>query len=300
MSDLLSQSSPTYPELLAERDALRAQLNRIQPGHFYSPIPALEEVHQDAPRIFDFSLRDLPGIDLNVTGQLELLAQIEPFYPEQPFSDEAAPGLRYYFRNGFFGYADAVFLFCLMRWARPRRIIEVGSGFTSFVMLDTNERFFDNQIRFTFIEPYDERLRSRLTERDLAVTEIIARRVQDVELTRFDELQANDILFIDSSHVSKVGSDVNRILFEILPRLTPGVLVHFHDVFYPFEYPRSWIEDGRAWNEDYLLRAFLQFNSAFKIRIWDQFLAMFHADRLKETMPLCLKNPGGSLWLQRV
>ena len=185
----------------------------------------------------------------------------------------------------------------MIRFAQPKRIIEIGSGFSSFVMLDTNELFFDGRIRLTFIEPHGDRLRSRLKGNDLGVAEIISRRVQDVELARFDELGAGDILFVDSSHVSKAGSDVNHILFEILPRLSQGVLVHFHDMFYPFEYPLDWFARGDFWNEDYILRAFLQYNSAFKIRIRNQFLGTFHPEKLGESMPLCMKNIGGSLWL---
>jgi predicted O-methyltransferase YrrM len=299
----LLESLPPVKRIVAERDKLRAELNRpaaYPPGHFYSPIPSMDEVRRDEAHIFDRSLRELSGVDLNVEGQINLLDQLKEFYAEQPFSAEPSAALRYYFENGYYSYADAIFLYCMIRFAQPKRIIEVGSGFSSFVMLDTNDRFFDGRIRLTFVEPYDDRLRSRLTGKDLEVTEIISRRVQEVDLARFDALVAGDILFVDSSHVAKAGSDVNHLLFEILPRLAPGVFVHFHDMFYPFEYPKKWIEEGRFWNEDYILRAFLQFNSAFKIRIWNQFLGTFHPEKLRDSMPLCMKNTGGSLWLQRV
>jgi predicted O-methyltransferase YrrM len=281
--------------------AAREQLRRINPGHFTSPIPSLDAVRRDAGRIFDRSLRDLPGIDLNVDGQLQLLDELKRFYAEMPFKDEASDAARYSFDNGFFSYSDAIFLYGMVRFARPKRIIEIGSGFSSFAILDTNDRFFGGQIRLTCIEPYAERLRSRLTEQDLRTVEILGAPVEEVEGARFAQLEAGDILFVDSSHVSKVGSDVNHIVFEILPRLARGVLVHFHDVFYPFEYPREWIEEkGYYWNEAYLLRAFLQFNGSFRIRIWNEFLGRFHAGALRAAMPLCMKNTGGSLWLERV
>jgi hypothetical protein len=259
----------------------------------------MEELRQDEARVFHRSLRDLPGIDLNVQGQIDLLNRLTPFYAEQPFSAEPSPGRRYYFNNGTFSYSDAIFLYCMMRFARPSQIIEIGSGFSSFAMLDTSELFFEQGVRFTFIEPYADLLRSRLKEEDRQVGEILPRRVQEVGLERFDKLMAGDILFVDSSHVAKAGSDVNHIVFEILPRLAQGVFVHFHDMFYPFEYPKEWIEQGRYWSEDYLVRAFLQFNSAFQIRLWNQFLAMFHAETLRNRMPLCVNNVGGSLWLER-
>jgi hypothetical protein len=127
--------------------------------------------------------------------------------------------------------------------------------------------------------------------------------IQHVDMSVVDRLVANDILFVDSSHVSKAGSDVNHILFELLPRLSPGVLVHFHDVLYPFEYPKEWFDLGISWNEVYALRAFLQYNCQFSIRFWNDFMMTFHADEIRRLMPLCGQPPafgvGGSLWLQK-
>ena len=123
--------------------------------------------------------------------------------------------------------------------------------------------------------------------------------VQEAPLALFDALEANDILFIDSTHVSRVGSDVNHLLFEVLPRLAPGVLVHFHDVFFPFEYPREWILEGRAWTEAYLVRAFLTGNAGWEVVLMNTFLEHFHRDWFEQNMPLCLRNPGGSLWIRR-
>ena len=107
------------------------------------------------------------------------------------------------------------------------------------------------------------------------------------------------ILFIDSTHVSKIGSDVNSLLFDILPKLNRGVYVHFHDVFYPFEYPQEWVYQGLAWNEAYILRAFLQHNDAFKIVFFNTYLELFYREKFENSMPLCLKNPGGSIWLTK-
>ena len=120
-----------------------------------------------------------------------------------------------------------------------------------------------------------------------------------MDLSVFDALSANDILFVDSTHVSKTGSDVNHLFFEILPRLASGVLVHLHDIFFPFEYPQDWVLGGRSWNEIYMLRAFLQYNNAFRIVFMNTFLEHFHESRFADRMPLCLKNRGGSIWLCR-
>ena len=115
----------------------------------------------------------------------------------------------------------------------------------------------------------------------------------------FATLEENDILFIDSTHVAKIGSDVNYLFFEVLPRLRAGVYVHVHDIFHPFEYPRAWIYEGRAWTEAYMLRAFLTFNTAFEIVLFNTFLERFHRERFAHKMPLCLRNEGGSIWLRR-
>jgi len=128
---------------------------------------------------------------------------------------------------------------------------------------------------------------------------VIPRRLQDVELREFGALGPNDILFVDSTHVGKIDSDVNRIFFEILPSLAAGVHVHFHDVFFPFEYPKEWVQQGRAWNEIYMLRAFLQYNSAFRVVLMNTFLEQFHEEFFRRRMPLCLRNRGGSIWIRK-
>ena len=190
-------------------------------------------------------------------------------------------------------------LHCMIRYLRPKRIIEVGSGFSSCVTLDTNQLFFGNSISTTFIEPYPSLLLSLLKETDKNSAKIISRRVQDVDMAEFEALAANDILFIDSTHVSKVSSDVNCIFFDILPRLATGVHIHFHDIFYPFEYPKEWLLEGRAWNEAYMLRAFLQYNKSFEVVLMNTYMEHFHESFFKENMPLCLNNRGGSIWIRK-
>ncbi len=187
-----------------------------------------------------------------------------------------------------------------MRHLRPRRIIEVGSGYSSCVILDTNELYFEGKIECTFIDPYPRLLRSLLKRGDADRCPVIARNLQDVDLAAFAPLEAGDILFIDSSHVAKVNSDVNYVFAHILPSLARGVVVHFHDIFYPFEYPKVWVYRGIAWNEAYVLRAFLQYNSAFEILLFNSFLWQFHEHRVVWAMPLCANNPGASLWLRKV
>jgi hypothetical protein len=280
-------------------DAVGERLS-APPGHYYSPIPALSELLAHADRIWPSPPpRTLAGVDLNEQHQLEVLAELATFYSEQPWSDEKQEGLRYYFQNPMYSYGDALYLYGMLRKLRPQRLFEVGSGHTSAVTLDTNDRFLGGQVQCTFVDPEPQRLYSLLTEEDHKRATIIPHQVQDVPLSAFEPLGANDILFIDSSHVSKAGSDVNYLFLEVLPRLASGVYVHIHDVFYPLEYPRDWLEEGRHYNEDYLLRAFLMYNNAFTIELFGSYLYTFHADEMQRLMPLTLHNPGGSIWLRK-
>jgi len=244
---------------------------------------------------------ELPGIELHETEQLDILQEFKSFYADLPFSDNPANGCRYGYDNAYFGHADAIFLYSMIRKFSPRRIVEVGSGWSSAVMLDTNELFMDNKIELTFVEPYPDRLNSLLSEEDKSACRIIQQEVQSVSPDTFlESLDAGDLLFIDSSHVSKAGSDVNYLLFSILSRLRRGVLVHVHDIFWPFEYPRQFFDEGCFWNEAYALRSFLSCNSCFQIRLFGNFIVNKHQNWFRENMPLCEKNAGGSIWLERV
>jgi predicted O-methyltransferase YrrM len=289
-------------ELERELGDLRAEVAHwktwMSPGHFYSPIPSVDDVRKREAQLFGDPPRTLPGIDLREEAQLALLEQLKDLYAEMPFPRVRSDGLRYWFDNWAYSYADAIFLYSMLRHVRPRRVIEIGSGFSSAAMLDTNERFLDSSIELTFIDPDPSTVRALLKPTDTA--EIIAAPVQDVPLSRFEALEANDFLFVDSTHVAKTGSDVNRILFDILPRLKEGVYVHFHDMFYPFEYPKEWVYEGRAWNEDYIVRAFLEFNRTFEITLFGTYAIRFHREWFARWMPLCLENPGGALWIRKV
>lgn len=271
----------------------------VPPGHFYSAVPRLADIRARASHIFDRSRRAVGGIDLREAEQLALLEPFAEYYRDQPFQATHKKGCRYFFENDTYSYSDALFLHCMLRHVRPKRLIEVGSGYSSAATLDTCEFFLGNEVDCTFIDPYADLLRSILKLGDTERIHIIEKPLQDVPVTLFECLRENDILFIDSTHVSRVGSDVNYIFFEILPLLRPGVFIHFHDVFWPFEYPESWIEEGRQWHEVYLLRTFLEFNRDFEIVVFNTFLETFHRGWFDQHMPLCMKNPGGSIWIRR-
>jgi hypothetical protein len=167
-------------------------------------------------------------------------------------------------------------------------------------MLDLNENVFGGAVQLTFIDPDMTRLRPLLREGDHGRVTLIEKRVQEVPLEAFTMLGENDVLFIDSSHVSKVGSDVNRLYFDVLPALAPGVLIHIHDVAGNLEYPRDWIEEGRAWNEQYILRAFLMNNTAYRMELFTAWLWNMKHALIAERMPMCARGGGGQMWLRKL
>lgn len=280
-------------------EELRRLQGFVPPAHFYSPIPDFEAASEWASAAFDSAGSKVSGVELNEDAQLALVESFVPYYGNMDFSAGKQPGVRYHYDNPAYSYSDAIMLHCMIRHARPARIIEIGSGYSSCMMLDTNELYFEDKIDLTFIEPYPELLVSLLEDTDLNRVRILQTPVQEVGLAEFSRLQANDILFIDSTHVSRTGSDVNRIFFDILPVLAEGVYVHFHDIFFPFEYPPEWLKEGRAWNEAYMLRTFLQFNSGFEVTLMNTFLHRRHPDFFEQHMPLTLHNTGGSIWLRK-
>ena len=303
--------------ILEERDWLRQRVNVTQHqlarhagagerplyvpvGHFYSPLPDLDEVLRDEARVFA-DPEVIPGIDLRADEQFALMRSFRKSYDTQPFASELRPGLRYHFDHpsGSYGHSDALCLHAVLRHLKPKRLVEIGSGHSTCVTLDTVDRFLGGATKVTLVEPYPEYLRTLLRPGDLERVELLPERAQDVPPATFADLGAGDVLFIDSTHVGKVGSDVNHELFHILPSLAAGVWIHVHDVLWPFEYPRPWIEENRGWNEAYMLRAFLQYNAAFRIELMNTFLTHRHRDWFVQNMPLCLKNAGGSIWLQK-
>lgn len=274
------------------------QNSKFPPGHYYSPIVDVKDVKSRENKIWEGLKNDsIAGVDLNTPVQLQWVEKLKAYYKEIPFSEEKTDH-RYYFKNDMYAHTDGIFLYGMMRCLKPNRIIEVGSGFSSALMLDVNELFLDRQVHLTFIEPHPERLYQNITNTDKKNTTILESKVQEVPLSVFAALEKGDILFIDSTHVSKCGSDLNYLLFEVIPSLANGVFIHIHDIFYPFEYPKGWVYEGRNWNENYLLRAFLMNNASYDVVLFSHYLHLFHSAIFKE-MPLAQKNFGGNLWLEK-
>jgi hypothetical protein len=269
-------------------------------GHFYSPIADTKDLIARKARLWN-QPNEIQGIDLRVNEQLVLLEKLKPHtreieYPvEKPRSNQTT----YYYSNDQYPVLDAEFLHAALLHFKPSQVIEVGSGFSSLITAQVNRTLLKNSVSFTCIEPYP---RQFLLDGVPGITHLLQQKVEDVDLAVFDRLDRGDILFIDSSHVSKTGSDVNFLFFEVLPRLKPGVLVHIHDIFLPDEYPEKWvIDEGRHWNEQYILRAFMQFNSAWRV-VWSaHYMGTRHTAAVQNTFPrFPALGGGGSFWIERI
>lgn len=273
------------------------------PGHYYSPIPSWP-----ASNYIGNSKGRLPqSIDLDVSMQLELLEVLKGFYKDIPAEWNLVTGsrLRYRFANEFFSFGDGVVYFCMLHHFRPKQVIEIGCGWSSALLLDVDELFFNKKTEIILIDPDLDRLRRLMRSEDrIRIIEDVA---QSQPVSLFEKLNDGDFLFIDSSHVAKYGSDLLYIVFEILPRLRPGVVVHFHDIIWPFEYPDIWFANGRGWNECYFLRAFLQDNLNWRILFFNSFMESEHLSAYSAALPLVVESPinlltmsNSSLWLVKV
>lgn len=278
------------------------QVDFVPSGHFYSPIANKIEIEEGINNI-NYDPKSLLGINLNIDEQLKLLKIFGKFYKDIPFKENKG-NQRYYFNNDAYCHSDAICLYSMIRHLKPKNIIEVGSGFSSALIHDVNELYFkwggeNKGINIIHIEPYPALLKKLLKPNDFNDTLLYENRLQEVDVNIFCKLENNDILFIDSTHISKINSDVNKIFFEILPRLNSGVYIHFHDIFYPFTYPSDWLREKNSWNESYILRAFLQFNSDFEIVFFNTCINTLYENDFINTLPLSEKNRGGSIWIRR-
>lgn len=271
----------------------------VPPGHFYSPVVDPAELARDG--FAERRARDgLLALDLDFERMAGLFHRLMAHVPRIDFPTHRQAGRRFYFENDMYSYGDAIILAAMVREFRPARYVEVGSGFSSAVVLDTLDAMPGASTACTFIEPHTGRLDALLTEADATRVRIIRQGVQQVPLSLFEALAPGDVLFLDTTHVVKTGSDVVHEVLQILPRLASGVIVHFHDVFADFEYPEPWIMgENRSWNEQYLLRAFLMYNNAFEVLYANHAFYVAQQPMVAELCPLIARNCGGGLWLRK-
>jgi len=256
---------------------------------------------------FDFSTykqeyRNLQGIDFNLSVQTELLESFhfQDELLEKPIESVSKP--TYYYNNGSFSSGDAECYYSLIRKFKPKRIIEIGSGYSTLIaheaIIENNKENQSVQTQLTCIEPYEMPWLSQID------VNLIREKVEDIGTEFFKQLETGDILFIDSSHMIRPQGDVIYEVLEILPQLNSGVLIHFHDIFSPLNYPEKWLkEEFRLWNEQYLIEAFLSHNSEFEIIVAMSYLTQHCNDKMHSAFPVFKKqNPNGmpgSLWLKK-
>jgi len=275
---------------------------RFPLGHYYSPVYDPRELAEEPRRsqIWPATPRETPGIDWREDEQVALC--LGPFAEQERlrFIDDASDDLTEYFTsNDQYPALDAWALEAMIRHHRPKRMVEVGSGFSSLVTARVNREHFAEAIEFLCVEPYP---RQFLLDGVPGISGLRAEKIQDTPLDVFTGLGRDDILFVDTSHVVKTGGDVPWIYNQILPRLNPGVVVHIHDVFLPGDYPPPWVLDGWGWNEIYLVEAFMTFNAEFAVRFSSQMMLQRRRDALLAAFPEYGDHEtraGGSLWIQR-
>jgi len=255
--------------------------------HYYLPIPDKADLEAG----YHLAGSDLPGLDMNDPAGLELMEKVLPPYlaefrdriPLTPETEDDAK--RFFLLNGTFMAVDAQVYYALIRHFRPGRIVEVGGGRSSQLAGIACRRNWEEtgrESRLEVIEPYPgEMFHGGFP----GLSELLPVKLQEVPLDRFTSLREGDILFTDSSHVLRAGNDVQRLYLEIFPRLAPGVLVHVHDVSLPRPYPAVYAENGWYWNEQYLLQAFLAFNSRFEVLWAGNHLLLRYPGKVTETFP---------------
>lgn len=271
--------------------------------HFYHPVPRYESVD---PKVFD-TAHAMPGVEMDTSAFAARLRVLSPHASECDWPEKAgAPGI-YHWSNGNFGYTSALLLHGMLRANRIQRVLEVGGGFSSLVSmaaLDANRRDGVADVAFGCVEPFpSDWLRGAISAAKFPA-ELFAHPAQKAAPALFEQLDENSVLFIDSSHVAKLDSDVNYLFLEMLPRLKPGVWVHVHDVYLPYEYPASHFFGPNKifWNEQYLLQAMLAGNRDFEVVMPGYFVQRQMQDAFKEAFPSYdagRHRPTSSFWFRR-
>ncbi|HEY9900087.1 MAG TPA: class I SAM-dependent methyltransferase [Pantanalinema sp.] len=274
----------------------------VVPNHFYEPIPDTRRL----PASLWKSPSACVGVNFNEATQLELLQRFRddyrPEYATLPAAKTEIPH-QYYSNNPSFKAVDGEILYSMVRHFKPSRIFEIGSGNSTYLSAQAllkNRESAGTSCELVAFEPYpNEVLRAGFP----GLGALVPKQVQEIPWEEFAKLGENDILFIDSSHVLKIGSDVQYELLELLPRLKPGVVIHLHDIFLPAEYPHEWVNKRHIfWTEQYILQAFLAFNDSFEVLWGGSYMHLRHSDKLKEAFPVYdpEKNWPGSFWIRKI
>jgi hypothetical protein len=267
------------------------------PVHFYQPIPDICELEK---KDIWSKVSNLSGIKFEPDKYMETLREVAKYKPPVPWSrTNTENNMDFSLDNNSFSYMCASALYGIISKHKPKRIIEVGSGNSSKVIRQAIQY---NTIQYTIIDPYCQ---FNETEFDGIDCNILKSKVEDVDLSVFEQLEENDILFIDSSHTVRIGGDVNYEILEVLPVLKKGVLIHFHDISLPYEYDKIYYTNPQFrvfWTESYLLQAFLAFNSQYEVYLPLLYLERNCLPELQRLYP-DMKKPfdwsSGSFWIRR-
>jgi hypothetical protein len=272
--------------------------------HYYSPVPDIADLRQ---RQVWYRKSDLPGVDFHPDQQVQFLHSLGEKYghecgwPATPTDNEHD----FFTENNSFSFGCAASLYSVLRHYKPRKVFEIGSGNSSLIFSEALKRnaFEGHPCDYIVVDPYP----SPLLEHGLpCLTRVIPERVELVDASLFEELGANDVLFIDSGHTVRTGSDVNFLFLDVLPRLAPGVVVHVHDIGLPYEYPEVYFTNQNfrmLWTESYLLQAFLIYNSQFEVLLALNYLMSDKKEEFARAFPKYdpskHKAISGSFWMQR-
>jgi hypothetical protein len=273
-------------------------------NHFYSPIPDTRTLKEELWS----KISDLPGVNINEQKQLALLSSFADTYKieyDRLPQNDTAVSHEYYVNNGSFESVDGEILYCMIRSFKPKKIYEIGSGYSTYLsahatLVNKNDEKNGSACELIAFDPYPNQI---LREGFPGLAKMVSRKIEEISLSEFSSLDCNDILFIDSSHVLRVGSDVQYEYLNILPKLNMGVLVHVHDIFLPAEYPQKWIKtDYRFWNEQYLLQAFLAFNDSFEVLWASSYMHLKHPDKLVKAFASYNREKRwpGSFWMRKI
>lgn len=287
-----------YAKYLFPNDDLDFDYTALVPfNHYESPYSTVDELEFYNQYIKE--TEKYMHIDFQLYNQIKFFGIIQRELKEITEASMIEKKIDVRFKqNDYFDGDDAVLLYTMMMYYRPKRIIEIGSGYSTCIMLDVNQHKLNNQVQIKCIEPYPERLFSRIKKEEPQL-EVRRNMVQVSPLEEFQELEENDILFIDSSHVLKNGGDIPYEYFNILPQLNSGVIIHIHDIFYPFVYPENFIMKGRAYTEAYVLRALLENNDDYEILFWNDMMQKKYKEQYRAVLPEKCNLCGGSLWIRK-
>lgn len=277
----------------------------IVPSHYDQPIPDVRDLSTRKASIWKDS--EMIGINMNGESQLMFLKEVSSKYRDEYINlpkdrDQIGSEYDFYFGNGAFEAVDAEILYCVVRYFKPSRVIEIGSGFSTLLFIRAIQANRSQERKGSSLIAVDPNPSEVIRSNIPGLTKLIPQQVQELGLDFFQQLESGDILFIDSSHVVKIGGDVNYLYLDVLPRIKDGVIIHVHDIFLPSEYPERWVlSEHRFWTEQYLVQAFLTCNSAFEVLWGGSYMAANYPEELKATFPSY--NEGitqpGSLWIRK-